>query len=124
MKAFVAAGLLVLLTACTSTLPKPAAPPPTSRGNTPVTLSDADRAAIEAGTRAALNGANATFRTMIGTRGGDGVVTVCGYVNTGSGDKPYIGVLADAGFSVSSIAATREEIIAVHGSCGQKGIHI
>ena len=38
------------------------------------------------GVRAALTGgANATLRTMIATRGGDGVVTLCGYVNIGSG---------------------------------------
>ena len=90
-----------------------------------MTLTDADRAQVEAGVRAALTGgANATLRTMIATKGGDGVVTLCGYVNAGAGDKPYVGTLSAAGFAVSAIAASNDEIIAVHASCGQKGIHI
>jgi hypothetical protein len=126
MKAWIAVAAALALSACTSTQPPAAPPPPVNTGgNTPVTLSDADRAAIEAGTRAALGGgANATFRTMIATRGGDGVVTACGYVNTGSGDRPYIGVLGAAGFSVTSISSTKDEIIAVQGACSKKGVHI
>ena len=77
MKAYAAAGLAMLLTACTSTSEEPAPPPIlTSGNNTPVTLSDADRAAVEAGVREAIpGGAGATLRTMIATpgagRGGD-----------------------------------------------------
>jgi hypothetical protein len=127
MKGYAAAALALLLTACTSTTEKQPAPPPilTSGNNTPVTLTDADRAAVEAAVRAAIpGGAGATFRTMIATQGPDGVVTLCGYVNALSGDKPYIGTLADEAFTMARIGGTDEEIIAVHGQCGKKGIHI
>ena len=91
-----------------------------------MTLTDADRAQVETAVRAALagGGSNATLRTMIATRGGDGVVTLCGYVNTGAGDKPYVGTLSAAGFAVAAIAASNDEIVAVHASCGSRGIHI
>ena len=128
MKALVAAGLALLVAGCQSTPPQASTqftPPQTAKSNAPVTLTDADRAQVEAGVRAALTGGgNATLRTMIATRGGDGVVTLCGYVNSGAGDKPYIGTLSAAGFAVSAIAASNDEIVAVHASCGHKGIHI
>jgi hypothetical protein len=129
MRGYAAAGLALLLTACSSTSDEPPAPPPppvlTSGNNTPVTLTDADRAAVEAGVRAAIpGGTGATFRTMIATRGPDGVVTLCGYVNALSGDKPYIGTLAEGAFTMARVGGTNDEIIAVHGECGKKGIHI
>jgi hypothetical protein len=126
MKGYAAAGLALLLTACTSTTEQPAPPPVlTSGNNTPVTLSDADRAAVEAGVRAAIpGGAGATFRTMIATQGPDGVVTLCGYVNALSGDKPYIGTLSGGAFTMARVGGTDAEIIAVHAACGKKGIHI
>jgi hypothetical protein len=124
MKAVVAVVLGVLVSACTSTPPKPAAPPPTSGRNTPVTLTDADRAAVEAGVRAALGQAGATFRTMLATSSSDGAVTVCGYVNSGAGDKPYIGTLAASAFTMTSVGGSDAEIIAVHTACGHKSIHI
>ena len=119
---------LLLVAGCQSTPPQASTqftPPQTAKSNAPVTLTNADRAQVETGVRAALTGGgNATLRTMIATRGGDGVVTLCGYVNSGAGDKPYIGTLSAAGFAVSAIAASNDEIIAVHASCGHKGIHI
>ena len=93
--------------------------------NDPVTLTDADRTAIEAGVRAAVgNVASAAFRTMIATKGADGTVTACGYVNTGDGDKPYVGTLAGGAFTVTGRGGTAEETIATHSACGRKGIHI
>jgi hypothetical protein len=125
MRAVLAVAVAALISACTSTPPKPFAPPPGPARNSPVTLTDADRAAIQAGVRAALAGqGNPTFRTMIATAGADGVVTVCGYVNKGSGDKPYIGTLAASVFTMASVGGTDPEIIAVHTACGHKGIHI
>jgi hypothetical protein len=121
-----AQGLLLLIAGCVSSPPAVAPPPPVmSTRNTPVTLTDANRKAIETGVRAALgNPANATFRTMIATKGSDGVVTACGYVNTGSGDKPYIGTLADAGFTMTGKGGTAEETIATQTACSNKGVHI
>ena len=129
MKRSLATGLLLLMAGCVSSEgpPPAAAPPPpvTSTRNDPVTLTDANRTTIEAGVRAALgNPANAAFRTMIATRGSDGVVTVCGYFNAGSGDKPYIGTLSDAGFAVTGKGGTDAETIATHTACGRRGIHI
>jgi hypothetical protein len=128
-RSLAAQGLLLLLSGCVSSNgPPPAAVPPPpvmSTRNDPVTLTDANRTAIEAGVRAALgNPANATFRTMIGTKGSDGVVTVCGYVNTGNGDKPYIGTLSDAGFTMTGKGGTADETIATQTACGHKGVHI
>jgi hypothetical protein len=127
MKRSVAASIVLVLAGCVSSSPPAAAPPPpimTGRNN-PVTLSDANRAAIESGVRAALgNPANATFRTMIATKGPDGVVTACGYVNTGSGDKPYVGTLSDAGFAMTGKGGTDAETIATQTACSQKGVHI
>jgi hypothetical protein len=127
MKRNLAAGLALLLAGCVSSPPPAAAPPPpvTSTRNDPVTLTDADRKAIETGVRAALgNPPSATFRTMIATKGSDGIVTACGYVNTGSGDKPYIGTLSDAGFTMTGKGGTTEETIATQTACGHKGVHI
>ncbi len=123
MKAVLAAGMALLVSGCVSTPPKQSTPP-TAGGNAPVTLSEADRAQVEAGVRGTLGAGNATFRTMIATKGGDGVVTLCGYVNAGAGDKPYIGILSAAGFSVSGIGGSDAETIAVHTACGRRGIHI
>ena len=127
-RSLAAQGLLLLLSGCVSNGPPPAsAPPPPvmSTRNTPVTLTDANRTAIEAGVRTALgNPANATFRTMIATKAGDGVVTACGYVNTGGGDKPYIGTLSDTGFAMTGKGGTAEETIATQTACSNKGVHI
>jgi hypothetical protein len=127
MKRIGVLGWAMLLAGCVSSSPPPSAPPPQSMAtrNDPVTLTDADRAAIETGVRAALGGAaGATFRTMIATKGADGVVTACGYVNTGSGDKPYIGTLAGGAFTMTGKGGTTEETIATQSACSRKGVHI
>jgi hypothetical protein len=124
-----AVACALLLSGCVGSAPKPAAPPPPVVGagtvGTPFSLTDADRAAIEAGVRAHLNNpATAAFRTMTATITAEGTVTACGYVNTGTGDKPYIGTMVSPGFTVSGYGGTREEIIAVQASCSQHRIHI
>ena len=126
MKRLGAIGCVMLLAGCMSSSPPPSAPPPPSMTgrNEPVTLSDADRAAIETGVRSALGSPTATFRTMIATKGGDGVVTACGYVNTGSGDTPYIGSFSGGAFTMTRKGGTAEETIATQTACGQKSIHI
>ena len=131
MKAAIITGFaLILLAGCTST-PPPAPPPPPSQysprygTNTPLTLSDAERAAVEAGTRAGLNNPPAaTFRTMAATKSREGAVTVCGYVNTGSGDKPYVGTLSGGAFTMTGVGASDAEVISVQTACAQKGAHI
>ena len=126
MKRIGALGWVMLLAGCMSSTPPPSAPPPptTAARNEPVTLTDADRGAIEAGVRTALGSTSATFRTMIATKGADGVVTACGYVNAGSGDTPYVGTLTGGAFTMTRKGGTAEETIATHTACGQKGIHI
>jgi hypothetical protein len=124
-------GLGLLMAGCVSAPPTPA-PTTTSTAAAPVTLSDADRAAIEAGTRASLQNApaDATFRTMTASRGSDGVVTVCGYVNAkdssggNTGDKPFIGVMTGAGFSVTGMGGADAETIAVQTQCARRRINI
>ena len=129
MKRIGAISCAMLLAGCTSSSPPPpsSAPPPptmTTGRNEPVTLTDTDRAAIETGVRTAIGSPTATFRTMIATKGGDGVVTACGYVNAGSGDTPYVGTLRDGAFTMTRKGGTPEETIATHTACGQKGVHI
>jgi hypothetical protein len=125
MKAVLAAGLALLVSGCVSTPPKQTTSQFTTGRNEPVALSDADRAAVETGVRAALNGAgNPAFRTMIATKDEDGVVTLCGYVNAGPGDKPYVGVLTSAGFSVTGMGGSDADTIATHAACSHKGVHI
>lgn len=129
MKPIVASVVVVLLAGCTSTPPPSSAPvaPPVLRPGTLNTLSDADRATIEAGVRAYLqDDGSATFRTMISTKSREGVVSVCGYVNakTNPGDKPYLGTLTPGSFIVSSMGTGTPEVIAVQSTCGRLGINI
>lgn len=126
MKSILAAALAVLMSGCVSsaTPPKPATP--ASGPNMPVTLSESERATVEAGTRASLQGASAsaTFRTMTATKAPDGVVTACGYVDAGNGDKPYIGILTSAGFTVTGMGGADADTIVVQAACSRLGIHI
>jgi hypothetical protein len=134
MKSISVAALAVLMSGCVSAPPTPTPTPATttSTAAAPVVLSDADRAAIEAGTRASLPNApaDATFRTMTATRGSDGVVTACGYVNAkdssggNTGDKPFIGVMTGAGFSVTAMGGSDAETIAVQAQCARHRINI
>jgi hypothetical protein len=116
--------LLLAVAACTSTpqSPKPAAPA-TGAGNT-VPLTDADRSLVETAVRARAGQPSATFRTMIAQRDAGGAVTVCGYVNPGAGDTPFVGTLVEGGFIVNDLGGTTERTIAVQQACHGRGIYI
>lgn len=125
MKKIPALLLLLAVAACTSTpqTPKPAAAPATGAGNT-VPLTDADRSLVETAVRARAGQPAATFRTMIAQRDAGGAVTVCGYVNPGAGDTPFVGTLVEGGFIVNDLGGTTERTIAVQQACHGRGIYI
>jgi hypothetical protein len=119
--------LLLAAAACTSTpqAPKPAASPATAGASgTAVTLTDADRGTIEAAVRARAGQPSASFRTMIAQRDAGGAVTVCGYVNPGAGDTPFVGTLVEGGFIVTDLGGPAERTIAVQQACHRLGIYI
>jgi len=128
MKSPILASVAVLLCGCMSspstTAPKTSTTP--GSPSAPVVLTEMDRATIEAAVRSYKLDlpATATFRTMTARRAGDGRVTACGYVNAGTGDKPYVGILGDGGYTVTALGGTREEVIAIQSECGRKGINI
>ena len=126
MKSIAAAFLLLLVSGCVSSPTPPPASPIASGANTPYPLSDAEKAAIEAGVR--VSGPNiaaeAAFRTITATKATNGITTACGYVGTSAGEKPFIGILGGTGFAMTGIGGAAEETIAVQTSCGQMGIHI
>ena len=126
MKSIPAALLLVIVSGCVSSPPPPPASPIASKANTPYTLTDADKAAVEAGMRASRPDlpAGASFRTITATKGSDGVVSACGYVGTSAGEKPFIGVLSGTTFTMNGIGGAAAETIAVQTWCGRMGIHI
>jgi hypothetical protein len=118
--------LLLALAACsTQEKPNTAARPatPGTAGAT-VPLTDADRAAVETAVRARLANDAATFRSMIGQRDQGGTVTVCGYVNPGSGDTPFVGQLSAGAFTVADLGGPAERTIAVQQACHGRGIYI
>ncbi len=112
--------------ACSSTgqSQKPAAPAPSRGPGVEVTLSASDRTAVETGVRSSLGQPSTSFRTMIGQRDSSGVVTVCGYFNTRSGDTPFIGTLNGGAFTVSNLGGTDEKTIAVQAACHGRGIYV
>ncbi|MEP9388359.1 hypothetical protein [Mesorhizobium sp. KR9-304] len=116
-------ALLVLLAvaSCTST-PQAPKPAPSTAAGAAVTLTDADRAAVEGALRARLT-PTATIRTMIAQSDAGGV-TVCGYVNSGSGDTPFIGMLVEGAFIVTDLGGPTERTIAVQKACHGRGIYI
>jgi len=124
MKKISALLLLLAVAACSSTpqAPKVAAPAAPG-GGMPVALTDADRAAIETGVRTTVGG-GATFRTMTAQRDQTGAVAVCGYVNTGGSDAPYIGMLAGGTFTVTDLGGPPERTIAVQQACQARRIYI
>lgn len=127
MKAAIVLALALIGAGCATSEMKPTSPPAPRTGGVPqpYTVTDADRAAIEAGTRAYLqNPANATFRTMLATTGTDGAVTACGYVNLGAGDKPYIGTLAGGAFTVTGMGGATADTIAVQQRCQSSRVYI
>ncbi len=99
--------------------------PAASRGPAgEVALSPSDRTAVETSVRSSLGQPSASFRTMIGQRDASGVVTVCGYFNSGSGDTPFIGTLNSGAFTVSNLGGTAEQTIAVQSACHGRGIYV
>ena len=87
-------------------------------------MTDLDRAAVESAVRARAGQPSATFRTMIAQRDAGGAVTVCGYVNPGAGDTPFIGTLVEGGFIVTDLGGPAERTIAVQQACHGRGIYI
>ena len=49
---------------------------------------------------------------------------VCGYVNPGAGDTPFIGTLVEGGFIVTDLGGPAERTIAVQQACHGRGIYI
>ena len=118
--------MLLALAACSSSgdAAKPAvAASPGAPGAT-VTLTDADRAAVETAVRSRLGQGSATFRTMIAQRDPGGMTTVCGYVNPGAGDTPFVGMLSEGSFIVTDLGGPTERTIAVQQACHSRGIYI
>ena len=125
MKKMPALLLLLAAAACTSSpqASKPSATGASGAGSS-VTLTDTDRGTIEAAVRARAGQPSATFRTMIAQRDAGGAVTVCGYVNPGAGDTPFIGTLVEGGFIVTDLGGPAERTIAVQQACHGRGIYI
>jgi len=124
MKKILVLSLLLAAAACSSTQTAPkVAAPAAPGGGMPVALTDADRAVIETGVRARV-GTAATFRTMTAQRDQTGAVAVCGYVNTGGSDAPYIGMLAGGAFTVTDLGGPPERTIAVQQACQARRIYI
>jgi hypothetical protein len=130
MKIVPALLLLLLTVSCSSTSQQgsqtAAAPGPASPGGsgTPVELSEADRAQVQTAVRTQLGNEQASFRTMIGQRDATNAVIVCGYVNPGSGDTPFVGTLGGGSFAVTDIGGPTERTIAVQRACHARGIYI
>ncbi len=115
--------LLLVVASCTSTqqTPKPAGATATGAS---VPISDADRAVIEAAVRARAGQPSATFRTMIAQNDPGGAVMVCGYVNPGAGDTPFVGTLSEGAFIVTDLGGPTERTLAVQKACHGAGIYI
>ncbi len=123
MRWLVLALVTILGCGCVSS---PTTAPNTATAPGAIVLSEIDRVTIEAAVRAYKPDlpATSTFRTMAARRAKDGIVTACGYVDAGTGDEPYVGLLADGAFTVNALGGTQDEIIAIQSQCGKKGIHI
>jgi hypothetical protein len=118
--------LLLAVASCTSTpqAPKPAQAASGGGAGSSVALTDADRAVIESAVRARAGQPSATFRTMIAQKDVGGAVMVCGYVNPGTGDTPFVGTLSEDAFIVSDLGGPTERTIAVQQACHGRGIYI
>lgn len=127
MKRIPALLLAALAVSCSSTSqtpPQGSSPGATSGSDTQITLSEAERTQVQSAVRTRLGNEQATFRTMIAQRDSSNAVTVCGYVNPGSGDTPFIGMLSGGTFSLSDIGGPTERTIAVQHACHGRGIYI
>lgn len=128
MRRAIALLIIGLAAGCSST---PAPKPVTTASGTSVTLSDAERSTVERDAVATLpDVSSATFRTISASRRSDGALNVCGYVDSmnaagvKSGDKPFIGVLANGSFALSAVGRTKEEIVAVQSECVKNRVYI
>ena len=117
----VAALLVLVLSGCAS-----------SHTVMPFQLTDADEVAIKAGVRTSLgNAGSAEFGDMRATRSTDGVVSVCGWVNSKNGvgrytgNQIFIGLLNVATrpsiFTLTAIS-TPEQQTAITLRCQKAGI--
>jgi hypothetical protein len=96
---------------------------------TPVMLTKTQMEYVRAGViRSLKDPESARFGTMRGGKNSEGVITVCGYVNARNsyggytGEKPFLGILADKGFAVAAMGGTDDKTASVHQVCGQSGI--
>lgn len=121
MKKIIALLMPLAIVACSSTSQSPSRP---SGPAGQVTLSEAERTQIQSVVKAQLANDAATFRTILGQRSANGVTTICGYVNSGSGDTPFVGQMNRGSFALSDIGGAAERTIAVQKSCHGAGIYI
>lgn len=116
--------LLLVVASCTSTTPQtPKLAASTAAGAT-VPISDAERSVIEAVVRTRTGQPAATFRTMLAQRDAGGAVMVCGYVNPGAGDTPFVGTLSEGAFILTDLGGPTERTIAVQNTCHGRGIYL
>lgn len=123
MKRILPFFLLLAIASCSST-GQDSSRSSASRGTpgSAATLSEADRSAVRTGVWANLGNESGSFRTMIGRHQAGGKVFVCGYIDTGSGDTPFVGTLERGSFTVSGMGGAREQTIEVQKSCQSRGI--
>lgn len=97
------------------------APAPLAAG--PHALSAAERGAVQTALAAQARGAG--IGSMNARRGDDGVVTVCGVLNSGA---PFLGILTGQagrpGFSLAGIGPTEPEARAVRKICAERGVTV
>lgn len=125
MKKIAAILLPLALAACSSSSQQP--PNAGAKATGPgmqVTLTETDRMQVQTAVKARIANESATFRTMLAQRSPDGTTMVCGYVNAGSGDTPFVGSLGGGSFSVSDIGGPTERTIAVQQTCHGRGIYL
>ncbi|WP_051230968.1 hypothetical protein [Kaistia adipata] len=98
---------------------------------TPITLSDADKAAVEASVRLHMKDPySAVFGNMFAVRDSSGVMHVCGYVNGKNsfgayiGDQPYLVSGAPGAFTFGGVGGQESATFLVQQSCWNKGITI
>jgi len=123
MKKIAALLLSLAIAACSSTSQGPSPARPSGPAGQ-VTLTEADRTQVQSVVKAQLANEAATFRTILGQSGADGTTTICGYVNSGSGDTPFVGQMTRGGFALSDIGGPTDRTIAVQKACHGKGIYI
>lgn len=105
----------------------------------PYTLSASEKSTVQEGVRSSLKDPTSPlFGAMAASKGTDGVITVCGYVNGKNsyggyvGDKPYIGILAPASgtktgkaaFVVAGMGGTDTDTMVTYSLCQQSGISL